>query len=130
MPSALRIDARLAIASVMNDPAHSELMDLDQVQATLHRSRASIYRYVNTDNQILNSPFDPQRLNPEIRHSRRQPLLFHPSEVARFAKDVLRYKTVNIEFKDISPNQTQQLLESILDELQAIRQLLESQSSS
>lgn len=130
MPSALKIDGRVAIAPVMPDPAHPELMDLDQVQTTLHRSRASIYRYVNTDSQVLNSPFDPQRLNPEIRRSRRQPLLFHPQEVARFAKDVLRYKTVNIEFKDLPPNQTEQLLTAILSELQAIRQLLETQAES
>ncbi len=111
----------------MNGPTSPELLDLDQVQAILHRSRASIYRYVNSDAQLLNCPFDPSRLNPEIRRSRKQPLLFHPQEVARFAKDVLKFKTVNIEFKEIPPDQTQQLLEKILDELQAIRQLLASQ---
>ncbi len=111
----------------MNAASTPDLLDLDQVQALLHRSRASIYRYINTDSQQLNCPFDPSRLNPEIRRSRRQPLLFHPQEVARFAKDVLKFKSVTVEFKEIPPDQTQQLLANILAELQAIRRLLESQ---
>lgn len=112
----------------MNGQSPPELLDLDQVQGTLNRSRASIYRYINTDSQLLNCPFDPQRLNPEIRRSRRQPLLFHPNEVARFAKDVLKYKTVNVEFKAAPTDHSQELLTAILAELQAIRQLLETQS--
>jgi len=112
----------------MNGTSAAQLLDLDEVQGILHRSRASIYRYVNTDSQQLNCPFDPNRLNPEVRLSRKQPLLFHPNEVTRFAKDVLRYKTVNIEFREIPPDQTQELLTSILAELQAIREILESRS--
>ncbi len=103
----------------------SNLMTIEQVQQTLHRSRASIYRYVNSDNYVINPPFDPKRLNPERRSSRREPLLFHPNEVARFARDVMGFTELHVELKTVPQDQPEQLLSSILAELQAIRQLLE-----
>lgn len=105
------------------------LMDVDAVQRTLNRSRASVYRYANTDLEQLNPPFDPKKLNPELRQSPNDPLMFHSNEVARFARDVLKIKQVTIEIQDPQPNRTQEVLEEILIELKGIRELLESRST-
>lgn len=101
------------------------LIGIDEVQKALNRSRASVYRYTNTDPRNLNPPFNPRRLNPEYRSDQKDPLLFHPNEVARFARDVLRIKEVTVEVLNSPSTATQQLLGSILDELRAIRQRLD-----
>ena len=106
------------------EPAEA-LIGIDEVQKALNRSRASVYRYTNTDPRILNPPFHPRRLNPEYRTDQKDPLLFHPNEVARFARDVLRIKEVTVEVLNSPSTATQQLLGSILDELRAIRQRLD-----
>jgi hypothetical protein len=97
------------------------LVGIDDVQKALNRSRASVYRYTNTDPRNLNPPFNPRRLNPEYRSDQKDPLLFHPNEVARFARDVLRIKEVTVEVLNSPSTATQQLLGAILAELQAIR---------
>jgi hypothetical protein len=102
------------------------LMDIDAIQKLLNRSRASIYRYTNTDRFVVNPPYDPQRLNPELRANKKEPLLFHPNEVARFARDVLEIKQVTISIQEPIPDQTQELLQAILAELQAIHILLKN----
>ena len=51
---------------------------------------------------------------------------FHPNEVARFARDVLRIKEVTVEVLNSPSTATQQLLGAILDELRTIRGLLAS----
>lgn len=104
----------------------SGLLDLEAVQRALNRSRASIYRYANTDPKELNRSFDPKRLNPEYRSDPRDALLFHPNEVARFARDILKIKEVTVEVLSSPQTATQDLLEAILSEMQVIRQLLES----
>ena len=101
------------------------LISIDEVQKALNRSRASVYRYTNTDPRNLNPPFNPRRLNPEYRSDQKEPLLFHPNEVARFARDVLRIKEVTVEVLNSPSTATQQLLSSILDELRTIRQRLD-----
>jgi hypothetical protein len=106
------------------DSALDSLMDIEAVQRTLNRSRASVYRYANTDPNELNPPFNAKRLNPEFRTSKDDLLMFHPNEVARFAKDILRIKNITIEVREMPKNQTQEVLEAILDELQNIHQLL------
>lgn len=102
------------------------LMDIEAVQKVLNRSRASIYRYANTDPNNLNPPYDPKRLNPELRTSKDDALAFHPNEVARFAKDVLKIKQVTIEVREAPQTPTQEILQAILDELQNIHQLLKA----
>ena len=104
--------------------AGEALIGIDDVQNALNRSRASVYRYTNTDPRNLNPPFNPRRLNPEYRTDQKEPLQFHPQEVARFARDVLRIKEVTVEVLNSPSTMTQQLLGSILEELQAIRGLL------
>ena len=79
------------------------LVAIDDVQKSLNRSRASVYRYTNTDPRNLNPPFNPRKLNPEYRSDQKDPLLFHPNEVARFAKDVLRIKEVTVEILNSHP---------------------------
>ncbi|MFM2159443.1 MAG: hypothetical protein RLZZ124_1917 [Cyanobacteriota bacterium] len=55
--------------------------------------------------------------------------MFHPNEVARFARDVLRIKEVTVEVLNSPSTATQQLLGSILEELRVIRELLGSSDS-
>lgn len=107
------------------DAAPEGLITIDEVQRALNRSRASVYRYTNTEPRNLNPPFNPRRLNPEYRTDQKEALLFHPNEVARFARDVLRIKEVTVEVLNAPSTITQQLLGSILDELQGIRRLLQ-----
>jgi hypothetical protein len=104
------------------------LMDVDAVENALNRSRASVYRYANTDLNQLNLPYSPKHLNPEIRSHHTDPLLFHPNEVARFAKEVLKIKQVIIEVQNRAPDPTQDLLREILVELQGIHQTLRDRS--
>ena len=91
-----------------------QLIPIESVQKILSRSRASVYRYANTHQTILNPPFDPQCLNPEIRNDKDAPLLFHPNEVARFARDVLGIKQVTIEVTQPPETDTNRLLQAIL----------------
>ena len=113
------------------DPAQVDaLVGIDDVQKSLNRSRASVYRYTNTDPRNLNPPFNPRKLNPEYRSDQKDPLMFHPNEVARFAKDVLRIKEVTVEVLNSPSTATQQILGSILEELRLIRSQLESSGQS
>jgi hypothetical protein len=105
------------------------LMTVEAVQKSLNRSRASVYRYANTDPGILNPDYDPKRLNPELRINKDDPLLFHPNEVARFAKDILGIKQVTIEIQESAQSATLEVLRAILSELQSIHRLLESSKS-
>ena len=98
---------------------------VEDVQRQIKRSRASVYRYANTDPKILNPPFDPNRLNPEVRDDRDAPLKFHPQEVRRFARDVLGLNPT-IAVQPSEETTTHELLRAILRELKAIREHLES----
>ncbi|MEB3184960.1 MAG: hypothetical protein VKM97_03655 [Cyanobacteriota bacterium] len=110
-----------AVVEVGSDP----LIGIDDVQKALNRSRASVYRYTNTDPRNLNPPFNPRKLNPEYRSDQKDPLLFHPNEVARFARDVLRIKEVTVEVLNSPSTATQQLLSAILEELRGVRARLD-----
>jgi hypothetical protein len=106
-------------------PAADGLIGIDEVQRTLNRSRASVYRYTNTDPRNLNPPFNPKRLNPEYRTDQKDALLFHPNEVARFARDVLRIKEVTVEVLHSPATASPQLLLALLSELKELRVLLQ-----
>jgi hypothetical protein len=108
------------------DSANESLIGIEEVQKALNRSRASVYRYTNTDPRNINPPFNPRKLNPEFRADIKQPLLFHANEVARFARDVLRIKEVTVEVLNAPSTATQELLSRILGELIIIRQRLDS----
>ena len=105
-----------------------ELMDVETIQKSLGRSRASVYRYANTDpvQGLLNLPYDPTRLNPELRQSDREPLLFHPTEVSRFARDVLKMKQVTIQVQEPTQNETNRLLREILEEMRSLNKSIMS----
>ena len=113
-----------------NTPSSSRdsLLTIDEVQKTLNRSRASVYRYTNTDTRNLNPPFNPRKLNTEFRTDQKDQLLFHPNEVARFAKDILRIKEVTVEIFNSPSSETQNILSAILEELRIIRNKLDEQS--
>ena len=118
-----------AEAAANSAESAENLIGIDDVQRSLNRSRASVYRYTNTDPRNLNPPFNPRKLNPEYRSDQKEPLMFHPNEVARFARDVLRIKEVTVEVLNSPSTATQQLLTSILEELRTIRGLLSSSGS-
>lgn len=101
-------------------------LSVDDVQRYLNRSRASVYRYANTDPDLLNPPYDARRLNPELRQNKDEPLVFRPQEVRRFAEEVLGLQPV-IQVQPAPETVTTDLLRQILDELKAIRQYLERQ---
>ena len=107
------------------DPTGGSLIGIEEVQKALNRSRASVYRYTNTDPRNINPPFNPRKLNPEFRSDIKQPLLFHANEVARFARDVLRIKEVTVEVLNAPSTATQEILGQILNELIGIRQRLD-----
>ena len=108
-----------------NISSSEELVGIDEVQKFLNRSRASVYRYTNTDLRNLNPGFNPRKLNPEYRTDQKDPLLFHPNEIARFAKDILRIKEVTVEVFNSPSSAAQNILSQILEELKTIRTLLE-----
>ena len=103
-----------------NISSPEELVGIDEVQKFLNRSRASVYRYTNTDVRNLNPNFNPRKLNPEYRSDQKDPLMFHPNEIARFAKDILRIKEVTVEVLNSPSSATQNVLLQILQELRVI----------
>ena len=118
------LDKGLNTASNSSD----SLLTIDEVQKTLNRSRASVYRYTNTDTRNLNPPFNPRKLNTEFRSDQKDQLLFHPNEVARFAKDILRIKEVTVEILNSPTSETQNILNEILEELRIISNKLDGQT--
>ena len=124
--SQVQQSVEIAIENMASGSSGDALVAIDDVQKSLNRSRASVYRYTNTDTRNLNPPFNPRKLNPEYRSDQKDPLLFHPNEVARFAKDVLRIKEVTVEVLNSPSTATQQMLGAILEELKGIRTHLES----
>ena len=117
--------SRIGVPPEPASQASEGLICIDDVQKALNRSRASVYRYTNTDPRNLNPPFNARKLNPEYRTDQKDALLFHPNEVARFARDVLRIKEVTVEVLNSPSTATQQLLGAILDELRQIRASLD-----
>ena len=128
--SQVQQSVEIAIENMASGAGGDALVGIDEVQKSLNRSRASVYRYTNTDTRNLNPPFNPRKLNPEFRSDQKDPLLFHPNEVARFAKDVLRIKEVTVEVLNSPSTATQQMLAAILEELKGIRTHLESLNDS
>jgi hypothetical protein len=106
----------------------SSLLLVEDVQKYLNRSRASVYRYANTDPEILNPPYDSKKLNPEVRQDKDDALKFRPQEVQRFAEEVLGLNPT-IQVQTPEETVTQALMREILSELKAIHRLLKTQSS-
>lgn len=100
------------------------LLSVDAVQKYLNRSRASVYRYANTDPDTLNPPYDQTKLNPEVRRDKDDPLEFRSQEVRRFAEEVLGLHPT-IQVQPPEETITHDLMRQMLQELRAIRQLLE-----
>ncbi len=98
------------------------------MQKYLNRSRASVYRYANTDPGTLNPPYNPTKLNPEVRRDRDDPLEFRPQEVRRFAEEVLGLHPT-LQVQPPEETITHDLMRQILQEMRAIRLLLEERGS-
>ena len=126
MPLAVSSEKMLEIDPTSFDTQSDSIVGIDDVQKSLNRSRASVYRYTNTDTRNLNPPFNPRKLNPEFRQDQKDPLLFHTNEVARFAKDILRIKEVTVEVLNSPSTATQNVLVAILEELKIISSRLDS----
>ena len=116
----------MSVPESVTFPASEPGLTVDNVQRDLNRSRASVYRYANTDPDLLNPPYDPAKLNPELRQNKDEPLLFRAQEVRRFAEEVLGLQPV-IQVQPAPETVTTDLLRQILAELQAIRRHLEQQ---
>ncbi|WP_228037646.1 resolvase [Nodosilinea sp. LEGE 06152] len=104
----------------------TSLLSVEAVQKYLNRSRASVYRYANTDPDVLNPPYDQTKLNPEVRRDKDAPLEFRPQEVRRFAEEVLGLHPT-IQVQPPEETLTHDLMRQMLQELRAIRELLERQ---
>lgn len=48
-------------------------LTIDDVQRHLNRSRASVYRYANTDPDLLNPPYDPKSSTPKFAATKTNP---------------------------------------------------------
>jgi hypothetical protein len=58
---------------------------VEQLQKLLNRSKASVYRMLNTSNpKALDSLFDPYKLNPEYRCDIKDPISVSSDEVERW----------------------------------------------
>jgi hypothetical protein len=112
-------------AAVSSTDDKMTLLSIEAVQRYLNRSRASVYRYANTDPEQLNPPYDPKKLNPEIRSNKDAPLEFRPQEVRRFAEEILGLNPT-IQIQPPTETVTIGLLKQILQELKAIHVLLET----
>lgn len=104
------------------------LLSVDAVQKYLNRSRASVYRYANTDPGTLNPPYNQTKLNPEVRRDKDDPLEFRPQEVRRFAEEVLGLHPT-IQVQPPQETITHDLMRQILQEMRAIRLLLEERGN-
>ena len=87
-----------------NISSEEELVGIDEVQKFLNRSRASVYRYTNTDLRNLNPSFNPRKLNPEFRTDQKDPLKFFSPELIRLiiVKDILYARDYLISSGDTS----------------------------
>jgi hypothetical protein len=70
--------------SIANEKVLPSILTLEQVQKVMKKSRATIYRYINTSKETLNPPYDPQKLNHEYRCDKQDPIIFTLEEVNRF----------------------------------------------
>jgi len=74
------------VQSEMQSKAYYSVKDL---QSLLNKSRASVYRHINTTKGVANPPFDPQKLNHEFRGDITDPMLFTLTEVDRWRQQRL-----------------------------------------
>ena len=61
-----------------------DLYSISDLEPLLNRSRASVYRFINTSKHELNPQFDPAKLNAEPRSDAKEPLLVSSKELARW----------------------------------------------
>jgi len=64
--------------------------NIQELQKVLDRSRASVYRIINTEKNILNPPFNPQKLNHEHRVDFTDPIQVSAAEIIRWKDEQRR----------------------------------------
>lgn len=68
---------------------------IEELQKILNRSRASIYRMLNTgSNAELNPRFDPAKLNHEYRADKADPIRVSSNEIERWKSESQRLKQI------------------------------------
>ena len=60
---------------------------VQELQKVLDRSKASVYRILNTERNVLNPPFDPQKLNHEYRANDSDPIQVSTAEITRWKEE-------------------------------------------
>jgi hypothetical protein len=60
---------------------------VQELQKVLDKSRASVYRILNNDKNVLNPPFDPQKLNHEYRANEFDPIQVSAAEITRWKEE-------------------------------------------
>lgn len=60
---------------------------VQELQKVLDRSKASVYRILNTQRNVLNPPFDPQKLNHEYRVNDSDPIQVSTAEITRWKEE-------------------------------------------
>jgi len=123
-PSFAPLSSSSSTYSSIGTAPEGMLLSVEAVQKYLNRSRASVYRYANTDPDLLNPPYNQTKLNPELRRDKDDALEFRPQEVRRFAEEVLGLHPT-IQVQPPEETLTHDLMRQMLQELRAIRQLLE-----
>jgi hypothetical protein len=87
-------DAIAAVVEAWYDAQNAEAANQGQetcytipkLEKVLKRSRATIYRYLNISESVINPPFDPYKLNHKFRSDLTDPVLVSSIEVDRWKK--------------------------------------------
>jgi AraC-like DNA-binding protein len=76
-------EVQTAQSIIIEDKEEEKYYTVSELQKLLNRSRASVYRMLNTEKHNLNPPFDPYKLNHEYRCDITDPIRVSSREVFR-----------------------------------------------
>jgi predicted DNA-binding protein YlxM (UPF0122 family) len=98
----------LAQEDAISEYFNKELYSFDELQKLLGKSRASIYRAINTCKDVLNPDHDPDKINYEYRRDKQDPMQFSIHEIERWKrrKQSLPKKATEKQLPDVSQVQT------------------------
>ncbi len=74
-------------AQNLNFDYSRKFYNIQELQKVLERSRASVYRILNTEKNVLNPSFNPQKLNYEYRAHDSDPIQVSAVEVSRWKEE-------------------------------------------
>jgi biotin operon repressor len=93
-------DAIAAVVEAWYDAQNVEVdqsvkyYNIDELQRALNRSRASVYRILNVDKNILNPPFNPAKLNHEHRVDKTDLIRVSNNELNRWKNESQRLRQI------------------------------------